>query len=266
MTYFSLPPGRERSAFGGSIIGRGEGALYNIAVCDDDRAFAEAFRERLIAALGRRDAECAVTLFSDPDELSRSVEEGAWYQLLFLDVMFSDTEQGLRLAASLRRAGCGADIVFMSSSPDFAADSFDVSPLHYLVKPIAEEKLETALERFLEKNTPTMVRLRSSRGYVQIHLEEVTFFEIYSREIVVHKADRTSEICVGTLKELEDRLPAHTFVRPHRSYLVNLDRIVEIVRYHLRVSTGETIPVSKKLYGAVQQAIVDHADRRAAAF
>ena len=71
---------------------------------------------------------------------------------------------------------------------------------------------------------------------------------------------------MGTLKELENRLPANTFVRPHRSYLVNLDQISEIARYMIRVSTGETVPVSQKLYPQVQQAIIRHADQRTVQF
>lgn len=177
-------------------------------------------------------------------------------------MLFGDVQRGIDLANALRGAGCDADIIFMSVTPDFAAASFDAAPLHYLLKPVADDKLDAALARFLDKNAPYLLRFDTNRRYLQVHLQEVTFFEIFAREIVIHKADGTKETCVGTLKELEDRLPAHTFVRPHRSYLVNLDHISEIVRYRMRVSSGESIPVSQKLYAQVQRAIIDHADRR----
>ena len=236
--------------------------MFDIAICDDDAVFAAAFEKQLSRALDAREVPYRIASFSDPDALLCSVESGDRYGLLFLDVLFAQAERGIGLAAALRETGCDADIIFISTSPDFAVASFDVAPLHYLVKPIADERLNMALARFLDKNMPYLLRFRTNRGYVQIYLEEVTFFEIYSREIVIHKINGTKETCVGTLKELEDRLPAHTFVRPHRSYLVNLDRICEIVRYQIRVSTGDTVPVSKKLYSQVQKAIIDHADRQ----
>ena len=236
--------------------------MYEIAICDDDAAFAAVFEGQLVCALRERGVDGHITVFTDPDALRQAIEGGGRFSLLFLDVLFAEAERGIGLAASLREAGCAADIVFMSSSPDFAADSFDVAPLHYLLKPVAEEKLCAALDRFLDKNTPCFLRLHTHRGHLQLPLSEVAFFEIFVREIVVHKADGTKETCVGTLKELEDRLPASGFVRPHRSYLVNLDHISEIVRYQLRVSTGETVPVSQKLYAHVQQAIINHADRQ----
>lgn len=240
--------------------------MYEIAICDDDAAFTAAFQQQLGRALDDRGAESRVTVFSEPDALRDAVAGGRRFDLLFLDVLFARAERGISLAASLREMGCAADIVFMSSSPDFAAASFDVSPLHYLLKPVAEEKLRTALDRFLDKNTPCFLRLHTHGGHLQLPLSEVAFFEIFVREIVVHKTDGTKESCVGTLKELEDRLPASGFVRPHRSYLVNLDHITEIVRYQLRVTTGETVPVSQKLYAHVQQAIIRHADRQTVRF
>ena len=150
----------------------------------------------------------------------------------------------------------------MSSTPDFAAASFDVAPLHYLVKPVSEEKLSSALDRFLDKSAPCLFHFATTRRHLQVPLTEIVYFEIFLRDIVIHKANGTKETCVGTLKELESRLPAHTFVRPHRSYLVNLDQISEIARYMIRVSTGETVPVSQKLFAQVQQAIISHANQR----
>lgn len=238
-------------------------AVYDIAICDDDSVFAAAFQTQLVRALERRGVSGRITVFSEPEALQRAIgEDGSRYGLLFLDVLFGQTERGIALAAALRDMGCGADVVFMSTSPDFAAASFDVSPLHYLVKPVAEEKLQAALSRFLDKNAPYLLRFNLDRGYLQVPIAEVTFFEIFTHQIVIHKLNGAREVCVGTLKELEDRLPANTFVRPHRSYLVNLDHISEIVRYQIRVSSGETIPVSQKLYAQVQQVIIDHADQR----
>ena len=236
--------------------------MYDIAVCDDDAVFAAAFRSQLTQALDGRGIAYDIRLFSDPDALQQDIRDGKRYELLFLDILFAEAERGIRLANSLRDTGCDADIIFMSSSPDFAAASFDASPLHYLIKPVQAEKLSAALDRFLAKNTPYLLRLETNRGYIQTTLADVTFFEIFSREIVIHKTNGEKETCVGALKDLQQRLPAYTFVRPHRSYLVNLDHISEIVRYQIRVTTGETIPVSQKLYTQVQQAIINHADRR----
>ena len=243
-------------------IGKEACPLYNIAICDDDQVFAASFRARLTEALDSRAISHRIAVYSDPDALQRAVEDGSRYELLFLDVLFAQAERGISLAAALKASGCGADVVFMSSTPDFAAASFDVAPLHYLVKPVSEEKLSSALDRFLDKSAPCLFHFATTRRHLQVPLTEIVYFEIFLRDIVIHKANGTKETCVGTLKDVEDRLPANTFVRPHRSYLVNLDHISEIVRYEIRVSSGETVPVSRKLYAQVQQAIIDRAEQQ----
>ena len=197
--------------------------MYSIALCDDDAAFVERFRLQLTRALDSRT---------------------------------------IRLAATLRNSGYEHDIIFMSTTDDFAVASFDVAPLYYLLKPVDQEKLDTALDRFLDRNTAHTLRLNTARGVLLVRLADVAFFEIYAHEIVIHKTDRAKDSCVGTLKQLEALLPPQGFIRPHRSYLVNLDHVHKIVRYQIFLSSGEVVPVSKNLYQQVQQAFIDHADRR----
>lgn len=240
--------------------------MYDIAICDDDAVFAADFQRQLAGALDKRGVQAGLTVFSQPEALLAAVESGKEYALLFLDVVFSRTEQGIRLAGTLRQKQCPAAVVFMSTYADFAVASYDVEALYYLTKPVDDEKLGAALDRFLRRDQPVRLRFASAQGVFYVATTDVLYFEIYSHQIVVHKTDGTSDSCVGTLKELESHLPAGTFVRPHRSYLVNLDHIYKIVRYRLRLTSGDEIPVSRNLYQQVQRAFVDRAGRRAVAF
>lgn len=236
--------------------------LYEIALCDDSTDFAAVFAQRVEAAFAARSSAARVTVFDAPEALETAIREGSRFDLLFLDVIFAGTQRGLALAGLLRAQGCDADIIFISVSPNFAVASFDAAPLHYLLKPVADDRLNAAVARFLAKNEPYLLRFETNHGCLQLPLAQVTFFEIYTREIIIHMADGGRETSMGTLKELETRLPADTFVRPHRSYLVNLDYIAKISRYQIRLSTGDLVPVSKRLYNDMQSAIINHADRR----
>ena len=121
--------------------------MYDIAICDDDAAFTASFQEQLSRALADKGAQCAISVYSSPEALRQAVESGRQYRLLFLDGLFAETQQGIALAGALRRQGCDADIVFVSTCPDYAVASFDTAPLYYLVKPVQEEKLSAALSR-----------------------------------------------------------------------------------------------------------------------
>ena len=233
--------------------------MYSIALCDDDEDFLRSFGKRLSGAMESRGLPFRLSSFRNPRALQGAVEAGEQFDLAFLDVMFGKAE-GLRLAETMRREKWETDIVFVTSSPEFAVESYDSAPLHYLVKPVAPEKLDVALERFLRRHAPDLIHFSTARGTLQMRVSDIRYFEIYGHEIVIHKTDGNKESCTGTLKELETALPPMRFVRPHRSYLVNLEHVGKIVRYQIVLTDGTAIPVSKKLYQKTQDEFIEYAD------
>lgn len=233
--------------------------MYSIALCDDDGDFLRSFGERLSSALESRGLAFMLYPFRTPLSLLKAAEAGKRFDLAFLDVMFGKAE-GLRLAETIRQQKWETDIVFVTSSTEFAVASYDTAPLHYLVKPVAQEKLDAALDRFLRRHAPDLIHFSTPRGTLQMRVSDILYFEIYGHEIVIHKRDGGRESCAGTLKELETALPPMRFVRPHRSYLVNLEHIAKIVRYQIFLPGDTSIPVSKKLYQKTQDAFIEYAD------
>lgn len=239
--------------------------MYEIAICDDDAVFSSMFEKLLSKLLEARGIPFHLTLFSETTTLRRAIENGQKYSLLFLDILF-EAEDGIDFAKFLREKKCTTDIVFVTTSPDYAISSYDVEALHYLVKPITPEKLHVALDRFLNSHPLHSLHIPTPKGLIHVQITDILFFEIYGHEITIHKTNNTQETCTGTLKELENLLPSQTFVRPHRSYLVNLNYISEIIRYQMRLSSGDVIPISKKLYQCVQSSFIDYADEKCISF
>lgn len=239
--------------------------MYKIAVCDDDTVFLSSFRPMLEEVLAARKVSCQLSIFHDPADLMHAMKAGEPFSLLFLDIYY-DTEKGIRFARSLRENNDQTDIVFMTALTDYAVESYDAAPLHYLLKPIDPEKLGNAVDRFLEKNAPQKLHFMTTKGHLYTPITNILFFEIYGHEIVIHLANGTKETCIGTLKGLEQLLPELTFVRPHRSYLVNLEHIAEITRYQIRLSSEDIVPVSKNLYNDILNSFINYANQSSISF
>lgn len=235
--------------------------MYEIALCDDDAAFAAEFERLLADALNTRNISYHLTLFADTSSLQSAMENGTSYHLLFLDILF-DTEQGIRFGKFVREQKWNTDIIFVTTAPEYAIDGYDAAPLHYLLKPVSPDKLDAALERFLHKNAVPGLCFTTPKGLLHVQISEILYFEIYGHEITIHKTDGQKETCTGTLKDLEELLPPMTFVRPHRSYLVNFDHISEISRYQIRLFSGDIIPISKNLYNSIQNKFIDYASQK----
>lgn len=239
--------------------------MYEIALCDDDNIFTGTFEKMLSSALDARAVSYRLTSFPNIVSLKNTMESGCKYDLIFLDIVFRE-ENGIHFAEFLREQNWNTDIIFVSTSREFAVAGYDAAPLHYLLKPIDPDKLEKALDRFFTKNTPPDISFTTQNGILRLPLSDILYFEIYGHKIIIHQADGKKETCTGTLKELEERLPPMTFVRPHRSYIINLDYISEIVRYRIRLISGETIPVSKNLYHKIQSLFIDYARTKSILF
>lgn len=239
--------------------------MYNFALCDDDAIFSAGFQKLLSEFSAARNLDCRLTHFPDTRSLMKAVEMGKHYDLIFLDILLQ-SENGIDFAKLIRNQSWNTDIIFVTSSPEYALDGYEAAPLHYLLKPLEPEKLKNALERFLKKHDSPMLSLGKPGGLLQVSVADILYFEIYGHDIIVHKKDGSRENCTGTLKDIESRLPAMTFVRPHRSYLIKIEEISEITRYQIRLSSGEMIPISKNLYNDVQGILIEFAGKKSFEF
>ena len=234
--------------------------MYRFAICDDDPQFAALLKEALISQLNSRNIAFEISSFDTPSDLISCFEQGEPYDLLFLDIVFQDTT-GIQTARRLRSFHTDTDIIFLSSSSDYALESFDVSPLHYLIKTDKLEKLEEALDRFFDKHADQSFYIKSREGILALPVSEILFFEIYGHDLSVHLISGENHTFSGTLKKIEEDLPGSTFIRAHKSYLVNMAHIVKIARYEISLSNGKTVPISKKNYLSIMYAFVDYSTR-----
>lgn len=234
--------------------------MYRFAICDDDSQFASLLKEALITNLNRRNISFEILSFDSPSSLISRFEQGESFDLLFLDIVFQDTT-GIQTARRLRSFRIDTDIIFLSSSSDYALESFDVSPLHYLIKSPKLEKLEEALDRFFDKHAEQNFYVKSRKGILALPVSDILFFEIYGHDLSVHLTSGENHTFSGTLKKIEEDLPCSTFIRAHKSYLVNMAHIVKIARYQITLSTGQSVPISKKNYLSIMSAFVDYSTR-----
>ena len=231
--------------------------MYRIAMCDDDNDLCLMLEKFLRGFFAGKGIECSVFTFTDIQSFDDSLSDGGCYDLLFLDIMF-DKDNGMNYAKQLRARDCKFDIIFITLYSGYAVESYDVDPLYFITKPIEQSKLTAAVTRFLDKNTPHYICFNSISGTLKLRLSNIYYFEIYGHQVLIHKTDGTQADIRGSLKDIEAQLPPASFIRPHRSYLVNIDFITEITHSNIIISNGESIPISRSLFNKIQLEFVDY--------
>ena len=231
-------------------------SAYRVALCEDEdveRGQITGLCRDIFSAQG---LEAEIVPFSSADELRQTVErKRITFDLYLLDIQMKEGASGLDLARHLYDGGVRNRIIFITGNPEFAIHSYDVEPVHYLLKPVSRERLEEALRRALgRRGTQTVLFQRSGKA-VALPVREIRYLESRNHGVVIYLED--SELFFAMpLTKAERLLPAGTFRRCHKSYLVNLDWVERSSHAGVLLKDNKQLPMSRTFYSEFQNAII----------
>lgn len=166
--------------------------------------------------------------------------------VVFLDIQMPELN-GIELS---RLIGDKTKIIFTTAFEQYALEGFKVDALDYLLKPISYPeflKAATKTQRWYETtasgNTPKSIFVKTEYRLIQIEMEHILFIEGVKDYIRIHTDTEGPIMTLMSMKTIEENLPGDIFIRTHRSFIVNIDKIKTIERN--RIVFGKTyIPIS----------------------
>lgn len=225
-----------------------------IAICDDspvDAQFIQSLANRWSA---RRHYPVQTEVFPSAEGfLFRYAEDKAW-DILLLDIEMGDMD-GLTLAKKVRRDNDTVQIVFITGYSDYIGEGYEVAALHYLMKPVQEDKLCSVLDRAAEKLSKNEKVLHFEAGgeMVRIPIYQIRWADVLGNYVTIHAhSDVTVKMTQGELeKRLDDR-----FYRVGRSAIVNLTQISRVTKTEIKLSDGTAVALPRGAYEGVNRAII----------
>ncbi len=234
-----------------------------IAVCDDNKEELQQLEHLLNEYLTVYpfDEGISICFFESSAALLVEIESGRHFDLFLLDVLMPEVN-GLELATKIRKTDTVSKIVFLTSSSEFAVDSYSVSAFHYLLKPVEKEKLFPALEKarndFFNDSGQSII-VKAKAGLCKIDFRDLVYVEVIGRTLCFQKKDGVLTEISGTLSEIEPHLLADKrFVKPHRSYIVNMDHIRGLSPQGITTLNSLCIPMSRNALKEVKQSYLDY--------
>jgi two-component system LytT family response regulator len=242
-----------------------------VAIVDDEEPARIGLRQDLEAIGGVEIvAECA-----NGFEAVKAVSEVS-PDLLLLDVQMPKLD-GFDV---LELVGRDVPVIFITAYDAFALRAFEVSAIDYLLKPFTQERLRSAIERARSMSAaprvppnaaavraearpaagpPARIVIRDGPHVHVIPVGRVDYVEAQDDYVCVHMAN-TSHLKEQTLSDLERQLDPSRFVRVHRSFLLNVERLarVELYAKDSRVAIlhdGRKLPISRSGYQRLQQVL-----------
>ncbi len=225
--------------------------MMTVAVCDDSR-YAPLIVGELRELADESDIEITVELFKSYQQLFAAMKNKN-YDLLVLETLIRGAS-GIEFARNLRLSRCESDIIFVSTSEEYALAAYSAFPIGYVLKPLQKKRLRAPFRRAARKyiNKPTII-LRDLNGVkLTVAIEEILYIEVIGNELDIHT--RTGQIkSVGSLAETYLSLPQKQFYRSHRSFIVNMNYIVRAAKYYFVMENGDKVTIAKNRYAEAKE-------------
>ena len=235
-----------------------------IAVCEDETIFRKQIIQEIEAYFQSYDV--IIDAFSSGEELIKKYldaqKEGKFlkYDLLFLDIEMKAID-GFETAKKVRSFGGEETILFLTSHTEFAMKGYEVAAFRFLAKPLEREKLREALGEFQKKmQEEKYMVLHTLEKDVCVSPAQILFVEAMKNYVYycVTEADGVEQIYKvrDKIANVEEALKEEGFFRCHRSYLVQLQKVISYNNKELVMKNGACIPISRGQVQTFKEALM----------
>lgn len=238
----------------------------NVALCDDETACHDTIK-KLLADYRQKTFSVSFMLscFSSGEDLWDYIDENTAFDIYILDIIMPGIN-GIQLGTALREHGDDGLIIYLTSSPDFALESYNTDALHYLLKPISNNQfclcMDKAISRLnhLSQEETISIKTPGSTRITAIH--NILYAERVNRHIRYYLNDNTvidSITFNDTFQNAVSLLAARPgFLIVGSSFVVNLYYVTEVTKSDMLLTGNHLVPIPRRSYETVKTAWADY--------
>lgn len=233
--------------------------MLSILIVDDERRARNGLK---ILIQQNLPGDHIISEASSADEASKVIEHNA-IDLVFLDIEMPVTNGIDWLQNQVPRT---FEVIFTTAYNEYTIQAIRLAALDYLLKPIVQEELIEAFNRFWERKKlkvdPTLmlqslvenlnekkkpkISIPTTGGYIFFNVDQIIHCEADNNYTIFYLSGNKKHIASRTLKEYDELLTPYSFLRVHQSHLVNLKFITEYIKGMLLLEEGHHVPVSRR--------------------
>lgn len=231
-----------------------------IAICEDDTTQQNILTAALDSYLTPVGDHVQYDVYHNGLDLLASINTHL-YDVLLLDILMPGFT-GMETAKEIRESNEKIPIIFLTTSQEFAVESYKVHAFDYLLKPVDQNALFETLNRIYAATEVALEKsiiLQTAKAIYVLSLSQIEFVEINNRTLSFHLINGTVKSISRRLSDYEDTLLNHPeFLKVHRSYIINMDFMKALNQKSFITLTGNEVPISRNLLHAIQKRYIDH--------
>jgi len=223
--------------------------MLQIAVCDDNIEELSDIVQLINLYRSAKNIYFDYSVFPNGFDLVSALEKGKRFDIYCLDIIMPGFT-GIDVAKEIRAFDKTAPILFLTSSPEYALESYSVKAINYVLKPMTKEKLFFAFDDMLEqisvKKDDDVIIVKSNEGIQKILISNLVFAEVIGRNVLYHMLSGKVIKCTEPFSSVCDNLLKYgCFIKTHRSYIVNMQYVDTIEERQVTLQTLSSVPVAQ---------------------
>lgn len=233
--------------------------MIQVVVVDDERLAID----ELTYLLGQLDHVKVIGSFTESEKALEFVFNHT-PDLVFLDINMP-VLNGMLFAEALRAAKVKTKVVFATAYDDYAVKAFEKNAFDYILKPYEFNRIQSLIERFKEDQMPVVkpvskLSIWKGEKVVFVDLSDIVYCEVCNNQTMVFTQENCFEV-PQTLSALENMLPINLFMRTHRNFIINKDKVLEASPYFNQtmvvrlLGCNKDIPISRHYVKAFKVAL-----------
>lgn len=227
---------------------------YKIAICDDSDADTQYVLDMVNRWAFSSDYTLQINTFHSAESFLFHYSKESDFDILLLDIEMGDMD-GVEMAKKIRKDNDTIQIIFITGYSDYILEGYEVAALHYLIKPVKEEKLSAVLNRAVDKLTKNekTLHFETNGEMIRVPIYQIRYADVYGNYVTIHaNSDITVKMTLGELeKQLDER-----FYRAGRSVIFNLTQISRVTKTEVKLNDGTSVNIPRGAYDGINQAII----------
>lgn len=231
--------------------------MTRIAVVEDDERNRVLLTDYLRRYGASRNEIIEIATFADGREILARYKP--IYDIILLDVQMPHVD-GMATAKRIREVDPDVVLVFITNSPQYAIDGYQVSALSYLLKPVSYRVFTEEIDRCLvqvHKREQGFVLLTIGSEQHRVDAAEIIYVESIKHRLIVHTTQREYSF-VGSLRAFEQEVAGKDFFRSNNCYLVSLRHVTGVQQNACAMRGGDLLQVSRPRKKAFLEALSDY--------
>ena len=230
--------------------------MYTAVVLEDDAQAASVIEARI--ADSPYAGELSVTHVASPAALADRLSEAGRPDILFADIRVEDdSEDGIQAVRDLLPWGCGTQVIYITGYVEYCVSVYETHHVYFLLKPVDQATFNKALKRALDNlrsREERMLPVTYKGKTTLVDPVDVLYIESRLRKVIFHEEDEDHEV-YSTMSEMAEVLPS-SFVRCHKSFLINMDAIQTFDATEVMLRSGQKVPVGQRYRDSLRASMV----------